>query len=230
MTAVVISRMTVDEATACVEAIKDHLSNTRSLLVDLYEREGWLALGYTSWRQCVLCEFEQHQSQLYRLLSAGLIEREISPVGEMGVIPERQLRELAALDDPALRNAAWQAAQSQEKVTAQIVKQAVKAAADWANEYIVTRGHTSLDGESLEVAKAAITERMLETRQRQQQHIAASIEAANGLSDDTKYTGKAAVVSVDKHRHFMTLIVPDDLLNGVEPGEVVNFAIYVKGK
>lgn len=122
-----------------------------------------------------MTEFDEHQSHLYRLLNAGLIERQLSPNGEIGEIKESHLRELGALDDPLLRQATWQAVQDQPKLTAQIVKRAVNAAAEWASEYLVSHGHTSLEGKSLEVAKTAITERMLENRQRQIQHIADSV-------------------------------------------------------
>ncbi len=94
---VVDSNMTASEARRCIEEIKGHLSSVRKLLLDLDERRGWEALGYESMRQCMVAEFGRSQSQLYRELKAGLIEREISPMGEIGLIPERQLREIGKL-------------------------------------------------------------------------------------------------------------------------------------
>lgn len=169
-------RITPERAHECEDKINNHFENARALLVELYEGEAWIVRGFANWREYMVAKFGYHESYLYRLLNAGLIERELSPNGEIGIIPESQLREVGMLDDPALRKAAWEAVQAEPKVTAQIVRRAVKAAADWANEYITTQGHTSLEGKSLEVAKAAITERMLENRQRQQQHIADSID------------------------------------------------------
>lgn len=226
----VITRITPERAQQCEDAINHHMDNTRALLIELYEGEAWLVRGFANWREYAASCLARHVSTVYRILNAGLLERELSPTGEIGMIPERQLREVGKLDDPALRQAAWQAAQGQEKVTAQIVKQAVQAAADWANEYIVTQGHTTLAGNSLEVAKTAITERMLETRKRQEQHIATAVERKAGINPDvtTKYTGVAQVVTVNKARKLIVLCVSDDLANSVRPGMDVTYAVYVK--
>ena len=92
--------MTFQEARKCIDEINDNLRNTRALLLDLYERKGWEALGYDSWRACVAGEFKQHQSYLYRQLEAAQAEINISPMGEkpeIGKIPERQLRPLTKL-------------------------------------------------------------------------------------------------------------------------------------
>lgn len=94
--------MTADEARSCVHSINENLNNARVLLLDLYDRKGWAALGYANWRDCVEAEFQQSKSYLYRQLEAGRIEREISPIGEIGRIPEGQLR---GLDLEAVRQA-----------------------------------------------------------------------------------------------------------------------------
>ena len=101
----------------------------RHLILALYEREGWLALGHKSWRECVVAEFKQGQSYLYRLLESALIENNISPMGEKSdPIPERQLRPLAKLE-PQKQREAWQqavATATDGKVTAAIVSRVVK--------------------------------------------------------------------------------------------------------
>ena len=51
-------------------------------------------------------EFGRSQSQLYRELKAGKIEREISPMGEIGLIPERQLRYIGQIP-PERWSSAW---------------------------------------------------------------------------------------------------------------------------
>jgi hypothetical protein len=89
--------MSAAEARACVKAVNAHLTGARELLLDLYEREGWRALGYDSWRACAVAEFQQSQSQLYYQLQAAQIERSISTLVENGAVPERHLRELAPL-------------------------------------------------------------------------------------------------------------------------------------
>jgi len=70
--------MSRDEARQCVARIAHHLEEARALLLELYEREGWRALGYDSWRACVTAEFAESQATLYRQLTAARIERTIS--------------------------------------------------------------------------------------------------------------------------------------------------------
>jgi hypothetical protein len=99
-----IAMMDQAEAREVVEQIKTQLDSARRQLLDLYEREGWKALGYTSWRACAVAEFGQSSAQIYRLLSAAQIEQAIdSPIGE---IPEAHLREVGKLDTPALQRQA----------------------------------------------------------------------------------------------------------------------------
>jgi hypothetical protein len=60
------------------------------------QREGWRALGYDSWRACMVAEFEQGKSQLHRILDAAQVEKNLlSPIGD---IPETHLREIASLE------------------------------------------------------------------------------------------------------------------------------------
>lgn len=94
----VLTVMTADEARQCVTRISGHLNGARAEVLELYEREGWRALGYDSWRVCAEAEFGQGQAYLYRQLAAARMEREVSPIGEIGLIPESHLRELVKLD------------------------------------------------------------------------------------------------------------------------------------
>ena len=121
-----VQTMNAAEARACVESINSSINNARAMLLDLYERQGWKALGYESWRACVVVEFEQSKTHLYRQLQAAEIERTVSPMGEIGQIPERQLRPLAALP-PAERPKAWALARESSggKPTAKDVQAAV---------------------------------------------------------------------------------------------------------
>jgi hypothetical protein len=91
-------RMTREQAADCVRQINENIANTRQLLWDLYSRRGWKALGYSSWEACVISEFDQSRSYLHRILKAAKIERELSPRGDIGVIPEKHLRSLSALN------------------------------------------------------------------------------------------------------------------------------------
>jgi hypothetical protein len=84
--------MTREEAKTCVLQIRSHINVARRLILELYDLQGWKALGYTSWRQCVLEEFGQSSSYLYRQLEAAKIESDISSSDQIGSIPDSQLR------------------------------------------------------------------------------------------------------------------------------------------
>jgi hypothetical protein len=90
--------MTTNEARGCIDTINHYLDSAHAALLDLYEREGWRALGYDSWRACVVAEFGYSESHLYRLLDAARIERNIcANGGDVASVPERTLRPLAKL-------------------------------------------------------------------------------------------------------------------------------------
>jgi hypothetical protein len=69
--------MDAAEARTAADAIKRGMNNLRAQLLVFYEREGWRALGYESWRACVETEFGQSQRHLYRQLEAAQIEQRI---------------------------------------------------------------------------------------------------------------------------------------------------------
>lgn len=144
--------MSEPEARSCVQVINVGIANIRRQVLDLHDREGWRALGYASWRQCVAAEFEQSQAHLYRVLNAGLLEAKVSPIGEIGSIPEGQLRELAPLrDDPEMMREVWQQVQQEhgENVTAAKVREIVEARSARADlhaaEEIIERAKSTLD-------------------------------------------------------------------------------------
>ncbi len=128
---VVVVLMTKQEARACVEDIKASDRNTRALLLDLYERHGWEALGYNSWRACVVGEFKQSERYLYKQLEAAQVEKAICPKGqnqEIGQIPERHLRPLTSLPPDEQREVYQRAVETapEGKVTAKHVEETVK--------------------------------------------------------------------------------------------------------
>jgi hypothetical protein len=106
----IVSKMTATEARYYVDEIKSHVGKARVMLLELYEREGWRALGYNNWRECVDAEFPQNQRYLYYQLQAAVTERNIcTMVQNDSPIPERQLRPLASLP-PEVQAEAWQRA------------------------------------------------------------------------------------------------------------------------
>jgi len=127
--AIAIRPMIYKEARECVDQINANMTNIRALVLDLYEREGWSALGYANWRDCVTAEFQSSQAYLYRQLEAAQTEKVISPIGEKE-IPESQLRPLTKLrGNPEQQRTAWQKAVEiapEGKVTAAHVSKVVK--------------------------------------------------------------------------------------------------------
>lgn len=117
------------EARECVDRINSNMNNIRSLVLELYEREGWTALGYASWRECVVAEFNQNERYLYRQLEAAQTQKQICPNGQKTEIPESQLRPLTKLrDNPDQQKEAWQKAVEtapEGKVTAAHVQKVV---------------------------------------------------------------------------------------------------------
>ena len=98
------------EARLLVNRIRAHINDARALVLELYEREGWRSLGYNSWRECVVAEFDQSQSRLYQLLDAAQVERNISTIVEnSSPIHEAVLRPLAGLE-PDQQREAWKMA------------------------------------------------------------------------------------------------------------------------
>jgi hypothetical protein len=98
------------------------------MIFSLYQREGWKALGYKSWRECVTAEFEQAERTLYKELNAAQVETVICPIGQVGSIPESQIRPLAPLrDKPDELRQAWSKANTATngKPTAKAVQVAV---------------------------------------------------------------------------------------------------------
>ncbi|MBE7553779.1 MAG: hypothetical protein HS126_22160 [Anaerolineales bacterium] len=136
----IITPMTETEARVLIEEIKTDISAVGAKLLELHEREGWKALGYASWRECVMQEFDFQSSHVYRLLDFAKIQRVLSPIGENGYpLPaaESVARPLAALPDPDQQREAWQTAVDTApggKVTAKHVENVVSS---------MRNGHTS---------------------------------------------------------------------------------------
>lgn len=110
--AVGVAMMGRDEAQALVTRIKRNLDGMRVDLLELYEREGWKALGYPSWRECAVAEFGASAATLYRQLEAAEIERDVRGQDFSQVektIPTVQLQAVKDLS-PAERRQAFERA------------------------------------------------------------------------------------------------------------------------
>jgi hypothetical protein len=99
--------MTREEARWTCEEVKSRQESCRRMLLELYRRQGWKALGYASWRECCQEEFRYGQSRVYQLLEAAQIEEAISTRVEKPV-PEFTLRQMAPLrNDPSAMQKVW---------------------------------------------------------------------------------------------------------------------------
>ncbi len=120
--AAVVVMMTAAEAEQVCGRIDRSLSEARALLVELHDREGWKALGFESWRECVVARFAQHQSYLYRQLQAGQLEQDLDlPIG---TLPESHLRELAKVPAEQRQMVLEAVSPNGEKTTAKAIAQA----------------------------------------------------------------------------------------------------------
>ena len=124
--------MTAEEARKRVTQINSMVNNIRALVLDFHDREGWKALGYENWAECVQKEFSIGQSHVYRLFEAAKIEARInenSPIGENEpAIPESHLRPLTAVpevDQPIVYKLAKETA-PEGKLTAKHVERTVR--------------------------------------------------------------------------------------------------------
>lgn len=163
-----ITLMDATEARDVVRRINEHLGNLRALLLDLHNRKGWQALGYTSWRECVNAEFAYEESYLYRLLSAARVEGNLDlPMGE---IPERQLRELAQVE-PEQQKIVWDVINlTAKEFSVPVTTSLIKSAVNVITTGILTK---SVGGEVAltAAAKMTLSDEMSERLKRQNQYI-----------------------------------------------------------
>lgn len=78
---VILSIMGAEEAREIINKINSKAAEMGRLLLDLKEREGWRALGYASWTQCLRCEFEYSRKHLYELMNAAPVIEKLLPKG-----------------------------------------------------------------------------------------------------------------------------------------------------
>lgn len=152
----VSSLMTADEARACVARATQHLNVARAELLELYEREGWRALGYDSWRACVTAEFSQSQSYLYYQLQAARTERELSTIVQPAELPslrEFHLRQIAELPAPERREVALELARQEltSEQHRQLIAERTRAA---RNSRVVATQQTGTLPRSVDVREA----------------------------------------------------------------------------
>lgn len=129
--------MIYKEARECADQINANLTNVRQLVVDLHDREGWSALGYANWTECVHAEFKQAERYIFYQYKAAEIEQNVSDctIVQLGKIPEGQLRPLSKIKDPIQQREAWR----------QAVETAPEGKVTAAHVYKIVRGMAQID-------------------------------------------------------------------------------------
>lgn len=149
----VIDAMSAEEARRSIDRINGHIDQLYRAVLDFYERRGWEALGYTSFRACAQTEFSMSWQHLYRLLDAGRVERNLFLPGEK-TLPEKHARELKRLKDPVHQREAYlraderAAASGRDEPTTADVAWAVRSVEKESGAYdrkaVIASGYTEL--------------------------------------------------------------------------------------
>lgn len=211
----------VSRIKAHLENAEHHVSQARALILDLFNGKGWAALGYKSWRQCVLSEFEQGSSMLYKELRAAQVEMELSPAGTIGAISERVLRPLTKKGyTTEARQAVWDIATTIVGAGGKVTSGVVEAIADGLEEMLASGTTQDSNG-----AQHPITERMSadliarvrETKIAHKQHI-------RGMDNTRNYIVGRATAAVRTDTTTKTTQIGSVALN-LAQAEMVNEAL-----
>lgn len=174
--------MDFDTARHHIERIQEHLirsdyhlNQARKLILELHEREGWKVLGYGSWRDCVMNEFNKSSSAVYRQLNAALVELELSPNGGIGEINERVLRPLTKRDFNAeARQAIWAVSQQVVGEGGKVTTGVVEAVVTGLKDMLASGATQDAEGEQhpiTEMMQADLVARVRQVRLAQKDHI-----------------------------------------------------------
>lgn len=169
------ARFYVSEIQRHLMAATEHLNSARSLIWELHERQGWKALGYASWGECVKSEFDITSSTIYRQLNAALVELELSPNGGIGEISERVLRPLTKRGySTEARQAIWSVAQDIVGDGGKVTTGVVEAVVEGLKEMLVSGTTQDSDGNQHPITErmhADLVARVREKKLAHKQHI-----------------------------------------------------------
>lgn len=88
--------MTKDQARKVTDEINSNVASASVLLLDLYERDGWKALGYKTWTDYCVKELEVSRQRGYQLVNAARLAEQTSTVVD-APLSEAALRELGGI-------------------------------------------------------------------------------------------------------------------------------------
>lgn len=160
----IIDAMSLDEAQATVDQINSHAAQIGKLLLNLRDREGWRALGYESWTQCLEREFSFSRKHLYELMRATPVQERVLPLGyNLNTAQANELsrypQDLQVPIVEATMKRYGQVTESRLRRVGEVLTQAVKT------------GYTSTgDGSTSTAIDASLNLEDEEARKRQQQY------------------------------------------------------------
>jgi hypothetical protein len=157
----VLPDMTLAEAQAKHAELKSIHAIARTMLLEMRDRKGWLALGFESWADYAIKEWGYSENYLNRLANAARIQSVIVPIGT-NEIPESHTRELANLpNDDAMREVYDLVSAENEKITAKAIQDAVnewKAKHDAVQHELLTTRNNQAEIIEAKVSAAISTE------------------------------------------------------------------------
>lgn len=172
---VIIEPMNVLQAREYVQRINNRAAEMSRLLLELKDRQGWKALGYTSWHECVKNEFAYSSQHLYRLLDTAQVNQTIAGVLPGVNLPERHAREVKTFPQE-LQPAIVQIAQATAKAQGREATSGdYKRVGTVIQEAAITGAVDTGNGDSTPFT-AALSVEQYEAMQRQQQQIRGTVD------------------------------------------------------
>lgn len=165
------ARFYVSEIQRHLAAATEHVNSARGLIWELHERQGWKALGYASWGECVKSEFDITSSTIYRQLNAALVELELSPNGGIGEISERVLRPLTRRSySIEARQAIWSVAQDIVGDGGKVTTGVVEAVVEGLKDMLVSGTTQDGDGNQHPITERMHADLVARVREKKLQH------------------------------------------------------------
>ena len=121
--------MTEVQARSCLQKIRRHLGQTRQLLMDFHQAQGWLALDYKTWAECAENELGISTAQAYRQLNAATVEQRLGIADRR--VPEVVLRQIGYVQEDK-QPEAWERLEEEvkksgdKKITEDLAKKVVR--------------------------------------------------------------------------------------------------------
>jgi hypothetical protein len=158
----------------------------RLLLLEMRDRKGWKALGFSSWEEYGEQEWSYSKSQLDRLATAARIKHILPPIGGEQ-IPESHLRPMAGLPEDVIP-VIWQEAnrKAEEAGIERTAKMVQETVDDWK-----TKNVTTADDLPCELKSEHITQPIIQKEPLAQEWGALILENSAVIAAEQKKTANA---------------------------------------